>query len=118
MGVDVCIFFKATHEFEGTVLPACASTVPVNASAWSCEWREEVGIDATHEVEMPGRVFKRGYERGDWPLHAAVLVHLLACPHIEKIWYGGDNGAFEVVTLEFVTHTNEYFIEYYRQGEY
>ena len=110
MGIDAAIYFMADEKFDGVedacfehdvypILDTCYTSVP----SWCAK--------ATHYINLNGRVFRDGYLRGDWPHHSAVLLLLLGCPHIKRVWYGGDDGKGTRVTPAFITKQNTLWIE-------
>jgi hypothetical protein len=90
MGVDACIYFKTRDGFEppglgtlglGTLLP---SKCPIIAAV------DDFVESATHEIDQNWRYYGPGYERGPWPIIAAVLMALHASHDVETVWYFGD----------------------------
>lgn len=55
-----------------------------------------------------------GYARGPWPKISAVLMALLACENVEKVWYFGDcSNTYEPFAPERVQE----YIAYYMANE-
>lgn len=85
MGVDSRILIKTRNGNEPNlcdVLPAGCSLIKTD---------DDVCEGATHEVEQSWRYYGPGYERGPWPMIAAVLMVMHASEDVETVWYFGDN---------------------------
>lgn len=65
----------------------------------------DYNTNATYRVQLFGRYYGPGYERGDWPNLYAILRWLqLNLPENSSIWYGGDSDdAPTLVTEDFLT---------------
>jgi hypothetical protein len=90
MGVDANIFYRVRDGMESDTHLRCAeSRLIEKPDEWEDMWFPRL---ATHSVDLDGnnRYYSDGYERGDWPTIAGVLMALLADPAIETVWYGGD----------------------------
>ena len=114
MGIDACIYFKATDKFE------YVGQLPPNYSVreiTSHDTLDRTVAGATHCVECPSRLYVPDYERGRWPTLCHVLMTLHACKQIKTVWYGGDDGGFGIekcppdrvleISRHFMKHGNK-----------
>lgn len=88
MGIDAKILFRVFDEANFVVENDLCSLVGCKVFRASIIDVDRFG--ATHEVDCPSRYYGPGYLRGNWPFLCGVLMSLLACNGIEKVWYGGD----------------------------
>lgn len=88
MGVDTCIYFRASADFSEDrlerPLPKIFSIRPLP------DYLTADYPDATHELDTCARFYGEGYERGPWPDISAALMILFASDGVERVWYGGD----------------------------
>lgn len=84
MGLDAEIYFLPKKADPDFYLPPGFALVPVSDHEYLPEGVWEVDCGCC-------RYYAQGYERGPWPALAAVLMTLIACPDVEKVWYGHDS---------------------------
>lgn len=108
MGIDAEIYFKVKEgeNYDG-----------VSSSHFSILQTESEfkPLGATHVVSSMCRVYDFGYERGNWPLLALMLMQLLASPQIETVWYGGENvdsEYLEILTNERFLNIMKHYLEH------
>lgn len=105
MGVDACIYIKTISNKEPILsnhLPEGFEIIPA----------DELVEEATHEIDNCFRYYDPDYPRGNWPLLFCVLLELLSCKEIEKVWYFGDNySAKEPITFETLIEYSKFYIE-------
>jgi hypothetical protein len=85
MGLDACFAVKTNDGNE----PDLSNSVDY----LSIEKKSEFGYlpsGATHGVNFYGRFYGIGYERGNWPKIASVILCLMAAPNVECVWYYSD----------------------------
>lgn len=107
MGVDAIICFKSSKQ-EPELEWRLGDEFKINYVGHSI-WEPE----ATHDVDTFSRYYGPGYERGDWGEICRVLMLLLACPDIERVWYSGDTGSHSSpCTVETVLEISRHFMKY------
>lgn len=118
MGVDATIYCRIK---AGEVhLPFCDLQAIGYELDEDCSWPN----GATHEVNMDcERLYCKGYERGNWPRIARVLLELVGHPSVEAVWYGGDNGGNlpkidEDRVIELCRHWMRHRNQPYRNPDY
>ena len=89
MGIDACIYCKTS---DGEAPRLCDNLPDRTKIITAREWTQE---SCMHEILQPWRYYGPGYERGPWPLIAAVLMILFASENAETVWYFGDDLDFD-----------------------
>jgi len=107
MGLDVEIYFRsktAEPNLEDALIPGF-SIQPIS------EYMAEDLPEATHEVDCGCmRYYGEHYERGPWPRFAAVLMELLACEDVEKVWYGSDASTPQEINAEGICEISRHYM--------
>lgn len=87
MGLDAKIYFISNGD------PDLDFTLPSGFDVCRVSDRESYLVEengATHCISTCARYYGPGYERGDWPRIAHVLMMLFASESVSKVWYGFD----------------------------
>jgi len=115
MGIDATILFRSD------AVPDIALD-----REWSiCKYSGWAGVEfdgacPTHEVDSLTRYYAPGYERGEWPSIAAVLMQLHEAPEVEVVWYGGDGMVGECDVERVLEISRHYMLHgnrpYYQKG--
>ena len=120
MGLDVQIYIQTT---DGKIPELERSTganfeiVEVKESWFPHEAieGEDYPFGATHEIGSTCRYYGPGYARGDWGLICRVLMMLMACETVEKVWYGHDcedHATMSECTVETIIEISRYYMQH------
>lgn len=112
MGLDTVIAFKLRAGASEDVLRAFM--LPPDFSIIPKPGYFDIS-EATHEVSNPWRYYGVGYERGPWPYIACVLMQLMQCPEIEKVYYGDDCSGPEEIQPALVAMLNMHYMMHGRR---
>ena len=106
MGLDTEILFRCKNAEPALEDPLLNGfkIVPIG------RYMAEECLGATHEIDTGSRYYGPGYERGPWPKIAAVLMELLACEDVEKVWYGSDASTPQEIDADGVCEISRHYM--------